>query len=63
MTRKERGDPTKEMFIDTDGQLKMFDKSLNQEMDEGKHIEVECLGMTFPNEEHRKYFLKNSMRR
>jgi hypothetical protein len=63
MTRKKRGDLTKEVFVDANGQLKMFDKSLEQEIEEGKHKEVECLGITFPNEEHRKHFLKNSMRR
>jgi len=58
MTRGKRGDLTKEMFIDADGQLKIFEKSLEQEIDEGKHKEVECLGMIFPNDEaRRKYFL------
>lgn len=58
MTRKKRGDSTKELFIDPDGQLKVFDKSLEQELDEERHKEVECLGRTFPNdEERRKYFL------
>ncbi len=47
------------MFVDADGQLKMFDKSLEQEMEEEKNKPVECLGLTFPNDEdRRKYFLE-----
>ncbi|RJR29738.1 MAG: hypothetical protein C4576_34890, partial [Desulfobacteraceae bacterium] len=37
----------------------MFEKSLEEELEAKKNAPVECLGMTFPNdEERRKYFLE-----
>jgi hypothetical protein len=54
MTRKERGDLIKEMFVDADDQLKIFDKSLEQEMGEGKHNKLEFLVKAFQNGEDRK---------
>jgi hypothetical protein len=44
------------LLIDSDEQLELMDKSMEQQVIEGG--EVECLGMKFPNdEERRKYFL------
>ena len=43
--------------LDHDGQLDLLDKSVEQEVMENR--EVECLGMTFPNDEaRREYFLE-----
>ncbi len=50
---------TSKIFRKDPGQDDLFDKSYEQELDEEKEQKpVECLGMTFPNdEERRKYFL------
>lgn len=45
--------------IFSEDQREMFDQSLEQELEEKSAKQVECLGMTFPNnEERRKHFLK-----
>ncbi|MDD5433793.1 MAG: DNA methyltransferase [Nitrospira sp.] len=50
---------TKQLFTDPSGQDDMFDKSYEQELEEKQGRKVECLGMTFENdEERRKYFLE-----
>lgn len=47
---------TKRLFPDSQGHL--FEKSYQEELDEQVNLSVECLGMTFPNdEERRKHFL------
>jgi DNA modification methylase len=44
--------------MDSAGQSEMFEKSLEQEMMEKHKCQVECLGMTFPDDEKRReYFL------
>ncbi len=44
--------------MDPTGQSEMFEKSLEQEIIDRQQRPVECLGMTFPNdEERRKHFL------
>jgi DNA modification methylase len=44
--------------MDPAGQGEMFEKSLEQEMMEIQKSQLECLGMTFPNDEKRReYFL------
>jgi len=56
MSRTKKKNITKDIFIGHDGQLELLDKSLEQEVFEKG--EVECLGLTFPNdEERRKHFL------
>lgn len=46
------------LFRDPSGQDELFDKSYEQKVEEKKIQEVECLGMTFPNDEdRRKHFL------
>ena len=45
------------LLIDSDEQLELMDKSMEQQVIEGG--EVECLGMKFPNDDERKkYFLE-----
>jgi DNA modification methylase len=45
--------------MDPAGQSEMFEKSLEQEMMEKQKCRVECLGMTFPDDEKRReYFLE-----
>jgi DNA modification methylase len=51
--------PTKRLFRDLSGQEHMFEKSLEEELEAKKNAPVECLGMTFPNDEKRReYFLE-----
>ncbi len=46
-------------MLDDPGQLRMMDKSYEQEIEEQRQQQVECLGMTFPNDEKRReYFLE-----
>ena len=53
--RKETSKP--DLFVDESGQLELVDKSMEQQVLEKQ--QVECLGMTFGNEEaRREYFLK-----
>src|SRR3989304_10324006 len=57
--RKKIGPYSKQLFIDPSGQDDMFDKSYEQELEEKQCRKVECLGMTFENDEARqKYFLE-----
>jgi 16S rRNA G966 N2-methylase RsmD len=48
------------LFIDPTGQLRLLDKSFEQEVREGQG--VECLGMTFANEEERRKFFVDRLR-
>lgn len=55
--RKKAGGRSGLLFIEGSGQLRLADKSVEQELLEKQ--QVECLGMTFPNEEARRaYFLE-----
>jgi hypothetical protein len=60
MSRKTKADlQTKRMFRSSSGQEELFEKSLEEELESQKKQPVECLGMTFPNdEERRKHFLE-----
>jgi 16S rRNA G966 N2-methylase RsmD len=54
---KKRDEHTGELFIEESGQLRLLDKSAEQQAIEGG--EVTCLGKTFPNDdERREYFLE-----
>jgi DNA modification methylase/predicted RNA-binding Zn-ribbon protein involved in translation (DUF1610 family) len=54
--RNKKDTKTLKIFADDQGQ--MFDKSLEQELEERRAEQVECLGMTFPSDEQRrKHFL------
>ncbi len=57
MSKRNKKDTiTLKIFADDQGQ--MFDKSLEQELEEQRTEQVECLGVTFPNDEQRrKHFL------
>jgi len=51
--------PTKHLFRDPSGQGHLFDKSLEEELEAKANTPVECLGMTFENDEKRReYFLE-----
>jgi DNA modification methylase len=54
--RKVVSRPSERLFADSQGDL--FEKSYEEKVRDEKNKPVECLGMTFPNdEERRKYFL------
>lgn len=55
--RKPTSRPAERLFADN--QKDMFEKSYEEQLKEDKNKLIECLGMTFPNdEERRKYFLE-----
>jgi len=60
MARKQRtSKETKELFRDPSGQPHLFEKSYQEELEAKAKKEVECLGMTFENDEARRaYFLE-----
>jgi len=56
MSRKKKTDRNKSLF--SEDQKDFFQKSYEEELDEKEKAQVECLGMTFPNdEERRNHFL------
>ena len=55
--QKPSGSPSERLFADD--QKDLFEKSYEEKLQAEKNKPVECLGMTFPNdEERRKYFLE-----
>jgi DNA modification methylase/rubredoxin len=60
MERKTKKDAhVKNLFRDPSGQNELFEKSYQQEVEEKAKRQVECLGMTFENDEARRaYFLE-----
>jgi len=53
------GKKTKELFRDPSGQTDLFEKSYQEELEANAKKPVECLGMTFENDEARRaYFLE-----
>ena len=58
-TSKKDNRGSKRMFRDPSGQSEMFEKSLEEEVETRLNQPVECLGMTFPNDQARRdYFLE-----
>ena len=57
--KRKRDDPGGGLFI-TRGQLRLFDKSVEQSIIESE--QVECLGMTFPNDEARRAYFVEKLR-
>ena len=54
MTRKKKKDTrTKRLFRKPSGQGHLFEKSLEEELEAKANTPVECLGMTFENDEKR----------
>ncbi len=54
MTSKGRSADTSDLFIEGSGQLRLVDKSVEQQaLEKGK---VECLGMTFDSEDARRAY-------
>ena len=50
---------TKHLFRDPSGQENLFEKSLEEELEARANTPIECLGMTFENDEaRREYFLE-----
>ncbi|MBC8178977.1 MAG: hypothetical protein H8E19_16355 [Deltaproteobacteria bacterium] len=55
--RKQTSSPSEKLFADD--QIDMFEKSYEEQLKEEKNKPVECLGMTFENDEiRREYFLE-----
>jgi len=52
MSRKKKTDRSKSLF--SEDQKDFFQKSYEEELDEKEKAQVECLGMTFPNDEERR---------
>ena len=58
MASKRKNNETRRLLIDPSGQMELLDKSYQQELEEERAREVECLGMKFANDEARRtYFL------
>ena len=56
MRRKQTTQPSERLFADP--QRDMFEKSYEEKLQEQRNQPVECLGMTFENDEKRReYFL------
>jgi len=50
---------TRRLFLDPSGQRDLFEKSLEEELEPKANTPVECLGITFENDEKRReYFLE-----
>lgn len=59
MARSKPDHQTKRLFRNTSGQDELFDKSYEEELEARRGQQVECLGMTFENDEKRReYFLE-----
>ena len=55
--RKQTSRPAEKLFADS--QIDMFEKSYEEQLKKDKNRPVECLGMTFENDEKRReYFLE-----
>jgi hypothetical protein len=61
MARKRRTDDSGAGLFITGGQPRLFDKSVEQTIMESK--EVECLGVTFPNDEARRAHFLEKLRK
>jgi hypothetical protein len=53
---------TRRLFRDPSGQMAMFDKSYEEELEERASRPVECLGMTFPNDAARRAYFVERLR-
>ena len=53
---------TRRLFRKMSGQNALFDKSYEQEIEEGHVEEVECFGMTFPDDNKRREYFLNLLR-
>ncbi len=60
MARKHSSNsPSEQLFRSQSGQSHMFEKSLEEQLGEKRHQQVECLGRTFTNDDQRRnYFLQ-----
>ena len=60
MTRKAKSAGTGDLFIDASGQLRLIDKSVEQQaLEKGR---VECLGSTFDSEDERRAYFTERLR-
>jgi len=56
--KRTSGRPSEALF--TDAQKHMFEKSAEERYEQERSAPVECLGMSFPNDEaRRRYFLES----
>ena len=55
-------DSTKRLLIDPSGQREIFEKSYQQEVEEERSREVECLGKSFPNDAARREYYLDRLR-
>jgi len=63
MARKQRtSKETKELFRDPSGQPDLFEKSYQEELEAKAKKQVECLGMTFENDEARRVYFLDKLR-
>jgi DNA modification methylase len=63
MARKQRtSKETKELFRDPSGQPHLFEKSYQEELEAKAKNQVECLGMTFENDEGRRVYFLDKLR-
>ncbi|MGI6379288.1 MAG: DNA methyltransferase [Anaerolineae bacterium] len=53
---------TRRLFRDPSGQMAMFDKSYEEELEERASRPVECLGMSFPNDAARRAYFVERLR-
>ena len=60
MSKRRKRAPKPDLFIDESGQLDLVDKSMEQQTLE--KIQVECLGMTFEDEDNRREYFLNKLR-
>lgn len=63
MARKGKGDSSQVMFRDPSGQERLFDKSLQEEIEAQARAGIECLGQTFPSEAARREHFSAVLRR
>lgn len=58
-TKRSSVSPSEQLFRDPSGQVHMFEKSLEERLKDQQSRAVQCLGMTFANDdERRKYFVE-----
>jgi hypothetical protein len=58
--RKQTSRPAEKLFANN--QIDMFEKSYEEQLKEEKNRPVECLGMTFENDEKRREYFMEKLR-
>ena len=60
--KKAKAAPGKRLFKDPSGQTDLFEKSLEEGMEAKRNAPVECLGMTFENDDARRAYFTEKLR-